>query len=539
MAKTKKLKEGKMFKNAKAVDNDRLLSAFDDSSMAVPDPVIPVNIDGEAAGIIYDTCIRRAETGKIDMDQACREDFINGRGIRLTSVESFDKKGNKIYNGLQSPFFGSDYGDERAFADRYSCECGKCIGRPLEGQICPECDTEVQQYDTDLSRFGWVILDNFPIISPIFYNKLELALGSMDGGTKVIEGILKVGFAKQSEAEYDEKDRANLAKHPFIKKGMRWLSEHIGEVLTYYEGRRKSASARFEELRFDMDKIFCHSIPIYSNALRVETPGEKGEKVFKVKTNTMMSSIIKCANKVNEFSLEDADDPKLCYIIDRYLWQIQTDMASVWEEEFNTIKGKRGFIQNKVMSGRHNYSARNIIIAGSGYLHANEIEVCYSTFIELFRYELCSFYAKLKSCSIKTAQLEWNKAKNHFNSDFYNIMRCIIKDKKNAPYIRLMINRNPSINFGAFLYCKIVRVKPSVSDKTMTINTRIIKTLNADFDGDVLNIFRIPGADLGNKFAKNMDPTYNLYINRINGRVNPNMMPLKDEVIIFWAFNNM
>lgn len=535
----KKTKDAKGSRKIKKADREKLLSLLDDPTMEVPDAAVPITIDGEAAGILYDTCIRNAETGKYDMDKECRSDFLNGYGVRLTSVESFDKKGNKIYNGLQSSFFGSDYGDERAFADRYSCECGKCVGRMLEGHICPECDTEVQQYETDLKKFGWVILDNFPIMSPIFYNKLELALGSMDGGTKVLEGILKVGFSGQSEAEFDDKDRANIAKHPFIKKGMRWLSEHIGEVLTYYESRRKSAAARFEELRFDMDKIFCHSIPIYTNALRVETPGEKGEKVFKVKTNTLFSSIIKCANKVNSYTLEDAKDPKLSYSIDRYLWQIQSDLSAVWEEEFNTIKGKRGFIQNKVMSGRHNFSARNIIIAGSGYLHANEIEICYSTFIELFRYELCSFYAKLKSCSINTAQLRWSRAKNHFDNDFYNIMRCIIKDKKNAPYIRLMINRNPSINFGAFLYCKIVRVKPSITDKTMTINTRIIKTLNADFDGDVLNIFRIPGADLGAKFAKNMDPTYNLYINRINGRLNPNMMPLKDEVILFWCFNNM
>jgi hypothetical protein len=59
------------------------------------------------------------------------------------------------------------------------------------------------------------------------------------------------------------------------------------------------------------------------------------------------------------------------------------------------------------------------------------------------------------------------------------------------------------------------------------------------FDGDVLNIFRIFGEDFYKRFAKNLNPRYNLYISRIDGKVNKDTMPFKDENIAFYQFNNI
>ena len=68
---------------------------------------------------------------KLNLDAACQLDLQSGNGIRLTSVESFDKKkGNeKIEEGLQSSFFGTDFSDETAFKERYRCKCGSLMGR--------------------------------------------------------------------------------------------------------------------------------------------------------------------------------------------------------------------------------------------------------------------------------------------------------------------------------------------------------------------------------------------------------------------------
>lgn len=82
-------------------------------------------------------------------------------------------------------------------------------------------------------------------------------------------------------------------------------------------------------------------------------------------------------------------------------------------------------------------------------------------------------------------------------------------------------------------------VKKDFNDKALTIPTAIISLMNADFDGDQVNVFRIFGLDLGKRFAKALSPATNFYISRINGRVDSKMMPIKDEIAAFWAMNNI
>ena len=63
-----------------------------------------------------------------------------------------------------------------------------------------------------------------------------------------------------------------------------------------------------------------------------------------------------------------------------------------------------------------------------------------------------------------------------------------------------------------------------------------MSSMNADFDGDQLNIFRIMGEDLNKAFSKNLSPNNMLYINHIDGRVNPQMMPSKDETVVLYMW---
>ena len=50
---------------------------------------------------------------------------------------------------------------------------------------------------------------------------------------------------------------------------------------------------------------------------------------------------------------------------------------------------------------------------------------------------------------------------------------------------------------------KIARIKSNINDKTIRLNTSVIRTMAADFDGDQVNVFRIIGNDLSKRFIKN------------------------------------
>ena len=73
----------------------------------------------------------------------------------------------------------------------------------------------------------------------------------------------------------------------------------------------------------------------------------------------------------------------------------------------------------------------------------------------------------------------------------------------------------------------------------MESHITIIIEMNADFDGDILNIFRIIGEDMAKRFSKNLNPRYNLFVSRMDGLVNKECRPTKDAAVGFWAFNNI
>jgi DNA-directed RNA polymerase beta' subunit len=495
-------------------------------------------------GFRFDTMVQRTKIEKLDLDYECKKDFLNGKGVLITSSDAYDKKGEKIYNGLQSPFFGTDYGDEAAFADRYTCLCGKYVGKYYLGMLCDNCKSVVTHDEVDVSKTGWIVLDHFKVISPIFYKKLEKALGNFEGNESVLSRILRGRYTSKMKDEFDDKDRANLSKHPFSKKGMIWFSENILEVLDFYQKKKPAKAELFNEIRDEIDKVFCHCIPIYSAVMRIETPSKKGEKLYKDKINTIYDSIINSVNTINDFGDPSQMEEYEFHSVDRHLKSIQDELSgapdnkNAFDVVFMTIDGKKGEIQGKVVAGRYNFSARTIIVAGSGRLRADEIELPYSVFLELFRYELIDAYHEQYGCPIMRATDKWKWAKSHFDPDFYEIMQHYVTDEKYAPFVGIIVNRNPSINYGAFLDMIVKNVKPSIADKTMTINTRVIKTLGADFDGDQMNIFRVPGARLVRKFRKSMSPTKNLFVNRLDGHVNRDMLNIKDEVIVYQAFMN-
>ena len=484
----------------------------------------------------FDSKISSVRIEKLNLDLECYMDLLEGRGIRLQSVESFDKKNEKVEDGLQSEFFGSDFGDDNAFAERYSCKCKKYIGKMYEGMYCEKCGTYVEYNDADLSKTGWIIIDHFSVVSPIYAAKLEDALGTSDG-EKVFNKIIEVDYPDEDAPPMTEKDLNELKKHPYMHKGMTWLKNNLFEVLEYYRIRKPSKAKLFKELEDDIDNIWTSSIPVYTAILRTELPGVKGNKVFKMRINTIYQSIIRISNYINRFGEVEDMTPDNLITVDFQLAAIQKELDDLFNETYKELTSKKGIIVSKVLGGRMNFSARNIIVPSSGILRANEVELGYVTFMELYRYEIINFYSKIQDCTIAEASNAWKRALNHFNPIMYNIMCHMTTDEECKKYLTVMISRNPCINYGSSLCMHVVRVKEDLDDKTMTVPSTILKTMNADFDGDIENVYRIFGEDLTKKFSKCLDPRYNLYISRMDGRVNKDTLPFKDEIIGFTYFN--
>lgn len=415
---------------------------------------------------------------KIPLDLECWHDIATGNGIRITSVESFDKKNQKIFHGLQSEFFGTDFSSDSAFKERYSCKCGKYISKAYMGMTCDNCGTKVEYKDIDLKRFGWIILDKFEILSPIYSAKLAEALGKADGES-VLRMILGRKYHEEDHIEYSEKEFNNLKKHPFSQKGMIWLREHIMEVLDFYQKRKPNKQKLFEELKNEQSLMWTHCIPVYTSLLRTELPGEKGSKNFKLKINTHYKSIIRLVNAINDID-EDEMDYTTLNSIDIYLAGIAKEVDQVFDTTFKDLTDKTGIFTSKIIGGRYNFSSRNIIVPNSGTLRADEVIIGYIPFLELFRYEIQNEYRKIHGCTPAQANSAWKRATNHFDPKMYAIIDHMVHSKEYQKHLCVFVNRNPSINYGSFDFVRIVGVKKDINDKTLTIPISIITPMNAD-----------------------------------------------------------
>ena len=126
---------------------------------------------------MFGTSIVNVQVEKLNLDLECIADLLNGTGIRLQSTESFHqkidkftKKTEKVWDGLQSEFFGTDFGDDAAFQERWSCKCKKYIGKMYKNKICENCGDPVEHVDIDLTKTGWIIIDNFKVIFFLYFN---------------------------------------------------------------------------------------------------------------------------------------------------------------------------------------------------------------------------------------------------------------------------------------------------------------------------------------------------------------------------------
>lgn len=397
---------------------------------------------------MYDTHIERVNVETLDLDMECAVDMITGKGIRISSAEAYDSKKRKIRNGLQSDFWGTDFGDENAFQERYSCACKKYIGKMYAGMTCEQCGTVVEYAEPDVTKTGWIILDyGRKVISPIYAMKISDALGKVEG-TAVLDRILRSPYRKRDGSDDDtyelrDKEVAELKVHPFVGKGFAYFREHFTEILDYYEKKKPNKAAAFHELRADKDKVFTSCIPVFSSILRIELPGAKDEKLYKMKVNTYFQSIIQTVNKVNSFDEEDAQSEMVQVQIDKLLASCQKEIEELFMAIFKILDGKKGTIQSKVIGGRYDWCSRNIITPNSGDLRADEIELPYVAGMELFRFEIENIYCKMMNVTASVANNEWKKAKNRYNPIFASIMDRIVKTDR--PFVNILLNRNPLI----------------------------------------------------------------------------------------------
>lgn len=412
---------------------------------------------------------------RISWDIQCRVDFMSRRGFVVDKYAYEDKKLKiKSKRGIQSPLFGTDFSDENAFEERYACQCRATTGKVFEGEICPKCKTEVRFVDVNIEYTGWILLKHDKIVQPLYYRLLNRIVKSKKFS---LDDII------QPKSEID-KDGIIIhhpydPKQPFAGIGVEGLYERYEEILDYYYKKKRNLRDLIDMIRDEREKAFASSIPVYTSALRPTS--FNGESNFNfISPERIYSNIVKKANLLNSLRKQAVGgkfkEERDFLHRQTALFELQSKINQLWKMVFEKIDTKHGHIREEILGGRVNFSARNVIVPDSS-LKADEIEIGYLTFLELFRYEIIGYLVKMTGSSYGEAAQEWFESSLGFNKRVYEIMQYII-DKCDP---RVIMNRNPTINFGSLMLMKIKRVRGDYNENhTMSIPVFILSDLNAD-----------------------------------------------------------
>lgn len=449
----------------------------------------------------------------INFDEERIRDLSSGNGFFIRSAQS-TKIDQKSEYSIYSSKYGQTLQDVNPYANRYRCKCGHTTSKIYYGLTCPVCGTKVEFVGDNFKYTGWIVLkDGYYLIHPNVYKSLEALIGEEE-----LNDI--IGIKSDMDEDGHEIKKTPSKNHPFAGIGMMEFRERFDEIINFYALKKPNKRDYWEDIISKRDKVFTGSVPVYTTHLR---PYQVEDKKFSFEgTNAIYNMMSRLASNINndKYEFTRKKKPKN---------QLLADMQGKWNKLYNTIvlimSGKKGNFRT-AFGGRVNFTARSVITPPDGILRIDEIGLSYYALCGLLQQSIINILHKGYNMTYNGAYkfLCVDCAINP-NPIIINIIEGIIRDRGGIP---VLINRNPTINFGSILYARVVKITKGF---TMQINLQTLSGLGADFDGDTLNIMYIINEEFRKACDDVFNPRNNMYISKNDGWFNNAYNHQRDTLI--------
>jgi hypothetical protein len=467
-----------------------------------------------------------SEIENIDLDKEAKLDIDSGNGFEISSPKSSNKKDMKDPNGIYSSKFGQKLGDVHPDGDRYSCECGYLRYRVNHDLECPMCHTKVKFVDDDFKMFGWIILkDQYHLIHPKFYASLDFIFGESKYNVekkrikgRKLQNILwynpevdQDGF--RSDSEFKPSDE------PFFGIGMMAFYERFDEILGYYYAKNPKKKEYYDEIMENRDIVFCHSIPVFTTHLRPANISDN--YMYFEPTNAMYNMINRHVHAINKNKRRMDNDYK---IKDQHMYKAQMKWMELTEEILNILSGKRGQLR-MLVGGRYNFSCRAVIRQDAS-LRVDQVKLPYVELVKCLQQQIINILVRNYNINPSDAYFWWYRAIAKKDDRIAEIIDNIIH--ANPEGLPIILNRNPTINYGSILQMWCIGYTDTL---TISVPLQAIKSMGADFDGDVLNVMHIINQAFLERTNIVFNPRNAMYISRIDGKLNSDLLVQRDTLI--------
>lgn len=458
---------------------------------------------------VYKTYLQR-----INLDEERQKDLLTSNGFICSKRQNI-KKDLKSDDGIFSSKFGPTLHDNDPFINRYKCKCGKLQGAVYEGFECESCKQKVKYVSDNFEYFGWIVIrKEFCLIHPNLYKSLTCLIGKknleliLDCDEKIDEN----GFPIKREPTKD---------NPFVGLGMLGFRDNINEILDFFRDKNPKKIEFYEDIMSDFDKLFTHSIPVYTTQLR---PYAISDNTFNFEGNNAIYNLLTShAARINKSNLymREREKPNK-----QILWAMQNGFNNIYADMEKQLSQKKGYIRS-LIGGRFNFCARNVIIPDSD-LEIDQIRIPYASAIELFQQKIINILSKTYMPS--EAYKIWNNARN---SDWDETIANLITSIIESEYVGVFINRNPSLHTESIRQMRVVGINRHFA---CSVPLQVLAGMNADFDGDTINILLIINEQFLKYAMAIFNPRYSGQISNNDGMFNNNVAHQTDTMICLNSF---
>jgi hypothetical protein len=454
---------------------------------------------------------------RINLDKEREHDINTNNGFIVDKAQNI-KKDLKSDTSIFSSKYGKQLQDADSFMTSHKCKCGFITGTVYEGCICPYCHQKVKYVGDNFEYFGWIcIKEDYCLIHPNLYKSLQAFVGA-----KVLDAIINSddkidenGFIIPPKPEKD---------NPFVGLGMLGFRDNILDIMEFFKNKKPKKIEFYQDIMNNIDKLFIHSIPVYTTQLR---PFSIDENSFSFDGNNAIYNVLASqAMRVNKNRLvmkrKGKPEKQILYAMQMNMMEIYSDMES-------QLSQKKGYVRS-LIGGRYNMCSR-VVIVPEPELEIDQVTLPYATMIELFQQRIINILSK--TMIVAEAYKKWEYGRIEPDIDLYNLMMSIIKDE----YVGIILNRNPSIWTKSVLCQRVVGI--NFNDYACGVPLEILSGLAADFDGDTLNVMYIINKDFLRQAVRVFSPRYAGQISRNNGLFDMSVAHQTNTMISLNSFSFM
>lgn len=476
----------------------------------------------------YETKLER-----INLDEEMLNDMAKGKGFLIKDPPPLNKALSRT-DSIYSERFMKTLQDPDAFSDRYSCKCGLTQGRDYKDMICPHCHTKVRFVGDDFEIFGYIVIkDDYHIIHPNMFKTLAKYFGPStfesiiepeidldENGNPVNKYTDGYAYKKQQKRKYSKKQ--TKVDDTYAGTGMMAFYDKFDEILEYYHTKFKGKKEDYyNDIIANRDLIFIHSIPVYSTGLRPFKV--EGDRFTFEGTNALFNIMAKLAWSINNDSLSIYRNEKYRNSL---LYQLQDRYNTLYGEIEKILANKKGMIQN-LIGRRCGFTSRSIIVPDPK-LRSDEIKLSYHTLIELLQQTIINILVKTYNIGYADAYMRFFHAQLVPDKRIYNIIENLIKMYDGIP---MLVNRNPTINYGSIMALRCIGISEGPDNYTMCMPLRILSPFAADFDGDCLTIMHVPNKEFWESALECFNPRNAMLVSHNDGKFNGQLNVFKDTII--------